>query len=142
MSTQNDGWIRFIDRQPTAEEFKRGVVAGSYRNGEWSKSSIFENARWDKDRTHFMVIHEPPKKEMTQAELDSEAFTNACGLPIPFHSPQMGHAYISDVWHRALAYRDAQNREDLERIGMPLMHTDAMSIYANLRRRAGMEAKK
>ncbi len=61
------GWKPITSRLP-----KTGyVVAGSYRNGQWTMSSVSEGdgyPSWaDDDRTHYFKIPKPPNAKLTDA---------------------------------------------------------------------------
>lgn len=87
------------------------------------------------------VVPAPPAKDLTQREKDEEAFF-AWNRQTPVCLRDGGKiegGARGDGWHAALAYRDGQNREDLEALGFPLMHTDKHAVFASLRRRCGLD---
>ena len=76
----------------------------------------------------------PPKKELTQRELDEEAhdvWSSGSGLA-NWNDPT-GH-----IWHAALAYRDKQNAEDLGFVRDMCARIDADALD-RLRRRSGLD---
>lgn len=54
------GWIAFEDRHPTKANLP--LIAGSFRNGEWTVSSVWDRLErsWDADRTHWFSVPKPP----------------------------------------------------------------------------------
>lgn len=73
----------------------------------------------------------PPAKELTQRDSDDKGFDSWC-------LTQSFVPALDTVWHAALAYRDGQNREDLE--GVPYgIECWSRNKVLNLRRRAGLD---
>jgi hypothetical protein len=122
-------WIPITTRRPTEAEQNAGIAVGCYRNGEWSQSPVFYGKTWGDDRTHWTPaqLPPPPPKERTQREEDEEAFYKHMNNEDRLRG-------CIEIWHAALRYRDAQNREDWLRLcandpGPPLMR---------LRKRSGL----
>jgi hypothetical protein len=75
----------------------------------------------------------PPKPEPTQREEESEAFLHFANTT-PTYTAE-------DVWHAALAYRDAQNRADLDgahALMKDLPFGNAWQALHRLRKRCGL----
>jgi hypothetical protein len=82
--------------------------------------------------THWQLatVPAPPKPEPMQREQESEAF---------LHFANTTPTYMAeDIWHAALAYRDAQNREDLHWFGHDLSGVVNHGSIASLRKRCGL----
>ena len=140
MSADNDGWIKMSERQPALSAYP---VWQTNRAG--GVTLVVCHAHDIPGSTHWQpaTLPAPPAKEMTQAEKDTEEYTALFGDPLCFYSSKGCQAYTSDVWHAALAYRDAQNREDLKKPldkerqkVWGLIDPDA---HTNLRRRCGLD---
>lgn len=133
MNTNNDGWIKMSERKPTNANGSIWLYSiyaePGYAVVHTVDCSAFQENPW----THWKpaVLPAPPAKELTQREKDDkEGRLYALGMP--------GSSVAIDVWHAALAYRDAQNREDIEALhGVMLGHVSAP--YSNLRRRCGLD---
>lgn len=75
---KTDTWIKMSERKPVEQDLP--IIAGSYRHGEWSCSSVWDRVDGpDTDRTHWMSIPPAPIKEPTQKELDNKAFVEKYG---------------------------------------------------------------
>lgn len=151
MSDDNDGWIKMSERVPTEADVPYWTH-GPDHNGKpmtvfcahWYASIPLEKAKlW---ATHWKraQLPAPPKPEQvekTQQELDREAylaFENR-GAVLSL-SPYIGQDRQA-AWHAALAYRDAQNREDLANIGQYSSAFDTSAHVValfNLRKRCGL----
>lgn len=147
MSTQSDGWIKTSERMPTEADLPVWGIKASegYRpflvtDENWPELAPGQNGReagFNGWATHWKpaALPEPPKKEMTQRERDEEALEAWKQSQLNFFTGR------NDAWHAALAYRDAQNREDLNRDAWGAHCIDGAcankAIY-NLRRRAGL----
>lgn len=140
MSTTSDGWIKTSDK-PEGQDFPWPVLMAKADTGQvhyWRTYREMTQCEplW-REYTHYKpaTLPAPPAKEMTQKEQDWAAWT----------SHAAGHAIGSctdrTTWFCALAYRDAQNREDLEAIPycFESMGTARDDAIANLRRRCGLD---
>jgi hypothetical protein len=128
-------WIPITTRRPTEEDLPLLIVNGT----GYGKGSVVEVWRdkiltYDfKHLTHWMKLPPPPPKERTQREEDEEACSKwwfesfAYSSPPPFRD-----------WHAALAYRDAQNRADLEHVEVLFGNHESSQMFIRLRKRCGI----
>ena len=150
MSTmKNDGWIKMSDRQP-----ERGTDIWTYYPAEANypeRVTLYENVRGlALNATHWKPAHipAPPKKEPTQREEDEKASTDWYNTEWPKVVSQYEKSLYgpppfttNHVWHAALAYRDAQNREDLEKamdVNRVIYGSAMVEALSRIRRRCGL----
>jgi len=141
MTQENDGWIKMSDRHPTDCDFPvfcYGPHCGMPHKIYSSLAEINNPGELTTGVTHWRpcvipALPVPPKKEPTQQEDDNEAYQEYCGSP---------NSYWQSIWHAALAYRDAQNREDLKHVvalGFDKSENQECGLIKRLRRRCGLE---
>ena len=135
MNTQNDGWIKMSERKPT--EFPVwGAFELSGINSGIKVVSFYDRGILPHPVTHWKpaILPEPPKKELTQRELDEKAHDMwYSGSGLANWNDPTGH-----IWHAALAYRDKQNAEDLGFVRDMCARIDADALD-RLRRRSGLD---
>lgn len=88
--------------------------------------------------THWQpaTLPEPPKKELTQRERDEGAWKNW------YSANAFATRFSDESWHAALAYRDKQNRGDVETIRDAFSNDltcSEVESYNSLRRRCGLD---
>lgn len=111
MSKQNNGWIKMSERKPTDGDLP--VLFWNNQDDDyelWSKSDGLPTSFRERELWKPATLPSPPAKEMGQRDEDEHEFQmrfNGIGYDSPLH-----------VWQKALAYRDAQNRRDMEAISM------------------------
>lgn len=132
MST-SDGWIKMTERKPEAD----GKAIWLYFGGGSDACELIRIYHgYSGEATHWKpaALPAPPKKELTQREKDEEVYQQWLkDAGVPYWKDD-----ASDAWHAALAYRDGQNREDLE--GVPYgIECGSRNKVLNLRRRAGLD---
>ena len=140
MSTDADGWIRMEDRMPTDADkpfwiyrpnmphaFIVTLLEGSATPSNWEAVTHWQPA----------TLPAPPKAEPTQRELDHNSYMAWINRP--------ALDYTSDTesaWHAALAYRDAQNRTDIQAIHVSpelSANNPADFPFMRLRKRCGLD---
>lgn len=93
MSTNNEGWVKFSEREPRQEDYPIWVA---YEDGTvgWSTGYFKAGTRWQR------AIRPAPPKEETQREKDEEAFH--C-----WYKNTTGYVSTREGWHAALNYERA-----------------------------------
>jgi hypothetical protein len=135
MNTQeNDGWIKMSERKPTDAD----CPVWYWRDGgapcHYHSLSTLVWTHWKPS-----VLPAPPPKEQTQEQIDYAEYV--CWWEGNADSPKCN---TWPAWKAALAYRDAQNREDLGRIRVfnhntPDELTQTGAAIVNLRKRCGLD---
>lgn len=138
-STQGDGWIKMTERKPEQADcpvWFATTIPGDCILKHWATVAYRDFETF----THWQpaVLPAPPKpKEQWMQDLEArdEAWTTAEKV-----CRANGGGWFSEGWNMALAYRDGQNREDLEAvIGMACAGmNDGRAIMNSLRRRCGL----
>jgi len=134
MNTENNDWILMSEQKPIREcrpiwihrptlpEVHRvTLLEGSATPDDWGLVTHWKRA----------ALPPPPPRAKTQREEDEEAYLEF------IRTPSFG---ARDIWHAALAYRDAQNRADLEKMHAEVEGTcEYFAPLTRLRKRAGCE---
>lgn len=141
MTTENNDWVLMSERKPTEGDLPIYYYCPAMTSGVWFAEKIDDNPEWCIQRpTHWKraTLPAPPPRAKSQREEDDEA----CYEWVRAHNPHNG---FNCAWHAALAYRDAQNRADLEEIRRTFQSSKCAvfvdsSEISRLRKRAGLDA--
>lgn len=125
-------WIALSERRPTEAELKEGVTVGYWDGNEWETDEGYHHDQFTRCFTHFFpkVGFPPPPRKPAQHEQDLKALED-----LAIHSKCWGR---EQTWFAALAYRDGQNREDLEKYSSSCDVTLESNAIDRIRRRCGL----
>jgi len=137
MTQENDGWIKMSERNP-----ERGMNIWAYYPEEKNHAeqvTFYDDTHGvSLSATYWKPAHlpAPPKKELTQREEDEKAMTELWNKHW-----QDKRATMTDYAMACLAYRDAQNREDLKNADSGTYIISGISMneaLSRIRRRCGL----
>jgi hypothetical protein len=106
-------WTPMTERRPTEADlpillWNAGVPKAKYTATAEALRSQMQLTCF----SHWMKAPEPPARELTQREKDEARFTSF--FLNEASTKLLNSAVRHEAWHAALAYRDAENRKDLE----------------------------
>ena len=134
MSNTDERWIKMSERKPTKEDLPVFSVGDekpeAWQVNYWRDNLPVNCVYWCRARIPSM-----PVKELTQQQKDARACVEWLAKNEDVFTP-------FSAWHAALAYRDNQNRKDLDRIPVSVKSVlgfEEFDYLGNLRRRTGMK---